>query len=101
MRTTLIHMAENCAGYGTLLGGGPVVRPENNPLADPLHQDEGFGDFIVRRVHSILKRDRLSKSLPQLIADTRDVMDELRANSEGKTDPFDSIYRTVFRLTMR
>ena len=98
---TIVRIAEQCAGYSAMLGGGPVVRDGNNPLADVAHKDEGFEGYFVKRLHNLLKGNRLSKSLPQLIADTTDTMDKLKANATGKTDPFDSIYRTVFRLTMR
>lgn len=47
----------------------------------------------------MLKRDNFSKGLPYLMKDVRSRLDGL--GSSGITDPFDSIYRIVFQLTMR
>lgn len=39
--------------------------------------------------------------MPVLISDTKARLDELAADPSGVTDPFDSIYRIVYQLTMR
>lgn len=39
--------------------------------------------------------------LPKLLADTRESLEEIAMLPTGIFDPFDNLYRTVFRLTMR
>ena len=39
--------------------------------------------------------------LPQLIADTNTRLERVASSPNGITDPFDSIYKIVFQLTMR
>lgn len=39
--------------------------------------------------------------MPTLMADTKRNLDTLAADSPGITDPFDSIYKIVYQLTMR
>lgn len=42
-----------------------------------------------------------SQGLPNLISDVRTRLDALAADPKAITDPFDSIYRIVYQLTMR
>jgi sterol 14-demethylase len=49
----------------------------------------------------MLKGPVLKAGLPQLIRDTRRNLDAMKAEPSGRTDPFESIYRIVFQLTMR
>ena len=49
----------------------------------------------------MLKGNQVRKTLPHLLKDCRANLDRLAARSSGVTDPFDSIYRIVFQLTMR
>ena len=39
--------------------------------------------------------------LPQLISDTKTKFDTITASSSGMINPFDTIYKTVYQLTMR
>ena len=65
---------------------------------------ESFNDFFLRRIKGVLHTDNLQVLLPQLMAD---VTTRFRAMATGTssqariTDPFESIYGTIFRLTMR
>ena len=49
----------------------------------------------------MMKGNRLAQGLPQLIKDARSMLDDFATNPSGITEPFDSIYRMVFKLTMR
>lgn len=50
---------------------------------------------------SLIHADRGLSGLPDLISDTIKSMDILAEDPRGITDPFESIYRTVYQLTMR
>jgi len=77
-------------GYSTLLGGSP-----------PGDKNEDFGIYFRSRLLAMLKGPVLKAGLPQLIRDTRRNLDAMKAEPSGRTDPFESIYRIVFQLTMR
>lgn len=88
-------------GYSVLLGGSPTVKENNNLLADDRPVDGDFSAYFSRRIIAMLKGNRLGQGLPQLLKDARGMFDDLAANADGLTDPFDSIYRMVFKFTMR
>ena len=88
-------------GYSTLLGGNPGVKEGNNPLAEDRVTDSSFSQYFSKRIVAMLKGNQLKNGLPQLMQDLRTNLDKLAADPSGATDPFDSIYRTVFQLTMR
>jgi cytochrome P450 len=48
-----------------------------------------------------LKNDQFDKKLSTLISDCQEGMDAILNTNNGVTDPFESIYRLVFRLTIR
>jgi hypothetical protein len=48
-----------------------------------------------------LKTDYFRKKLPILVADVHAEMEALKNDPRGVTDPFESIYCLVFRLTIR
>jgi sterol 14-demethylase len=77
-------------GYSTLLGGSP-----------PGERKEDFGIYFRSRLLAMLKGPVLKSGLPQLIRDTRKSLETMKAEPSGRTDPFESIYRIVFQLTMR
>ena len=88
-------------GYAALLGGSPTVKENNNILGDDYGQESGFSAYFNKRLINMLKGNRLADGLPQLLKDARGMLDELAANPARKTDPFDSIYKMVFKFTMR
>ncbi|KAK4565693.1 hypothetical protein LTR86_003541 [Recurvomyces mirabilis] len=90
-------------GYSALLAGSPEVKPDNNVLAsDVTHGNEsGFSAYFNKRLIAMLKGNRLRDGLPQLLQDARLVLDEMAATGKNLTDPFDSIYRMVYKFTMR
>lgn len=88
-------------GYAALLGGSPKVNRGNKPLGNQPNVDEedGFSHYFTKRLVAMLKGPVLARSVPQLVTDLRGRLDELTTGHI--TDPFDSIYRVVFQLTMR
>ena len=88
-------------GYAALLGGSPTVKENNNVLAEDHKSDGDFSAYFSKRLVAMLKGNQLAKGLPQLLRDARDMLDTLAANPDGITDPFDSVYRMVFKFTMR
>ena len=89
-------------GYGALLGGSPSVnKKRNNPLSQAEHQVDGFSNYFAKRLTTRVKGPALAEGLPQLLEDTRASFKELAAKDTKTMDPFDSIYRLVFQLTMR
>jgi sterol 14-demethylase len=93
-------------GFSVLFGpgsGGSKDKEENpKPPMD-------FSKYFNSRMLRVLRTDVLQQNLPTLIADTRARFGELAASAENSkvdrgfdiTDPFESIYKTVFQLTMR
>lgn len=47
------------------------------------------------------KTDQLQKILPTVVADARSGIEAISKDPEGRTNPSDSIYRLVFKLTIR
>jgi hypothetical protein len=92
------------AGYAALLGGSPNVEQKTqNPLAETEveeHKDPFF-NYFAKRLHTAIKGPRFVKGLTQLLEDTRSTFRGLAAQEMKTTDPFDSIWRLVFQLTMR
>jgi hypothetical protein len=89
-------------GYGALLGGSPAVNDTNAVANADEKLDEGeFVNYFAKRLVAMLKGPLLAKGLPQLLKDMRSSIDSLAAQETKTTDPFDSIYRVVFQMTMR
>lgn len=77
------------------------MQEDNNPFAENHKEETGFGAYFSKRLVNMLKGNRLAQGLPQLLQDAREMLDELAANPRNIVDPFDSIYRMVFKFTMR
>lgn len=88
-------------GYGALLGGSPDVKVDNNPLAESAAGTSEFGQYFARRLTAMLKGPHLKNGLPQLLKDARANLEVLANDPLGITNPFDTIYRLVFHVTMR
>lgn len=89
-------------GYGALLGGSPKVskKKEDSP-SEPEEKADDFGSYFNKRLIAVVKGPILARGLPQLLEDVRARCAAFAAQEKKSTDPFDSIYRTVFQLTMR
>jgi len=89
-------------GYGALLGGSPQVSDADvKSLEAPKLEQDGFENYFAKRLTTMLKGPLLAKGLPQLLEDMRSTVDRFAAQETKTTDPFDSIYRVVFQMTMR
>lgn len=89
-------------GYGALLGGSPQVNDSDAQALDGTKlEQEDFGNYFAKRLVAMLKGPLLARGLPQLLEDMRTTIGRLAAQETKITDPFDSIYRVVFQMTMR
>ncbi|KAJ0297568.1 hypothetical protein COL5a_009842 [Colletotrichum fioriniae] len=98
--------------YGALFNATPRIDVAKNGTQA---EEDSFGAKFNRNLVKLLRKELLDTRLPLLIKDTRDTMDELAARigktstitniasskTEGISDPFEDMYRLVFKLTMR
>ncbi|KAH7113274.1 cytochrome P450 [Dendryphion nanum] len=83
-------------GYAVLFGGSPSLK--NHDKEANIEDDS---NFFPRRLTTLLKNDMFRKKLPKLLSDVQDGIDAIKAEPSGITNPFESVYRIVFRLTIR
>ncbi|KAF2725222.1 cytochrome P450 [Polychaeton citri CBS 116435] len=83
---------EASEGYEILLGG----QPQDATSTDSI----GFEPFKKRLV-KLLKGSVLKDNLPLLLSDLHGLFEEMAADPMKITQPFESIYGVVFKLTMR
>src|SRR2546423_14109980 len=95
-----------------MLGQSPDNPASKNPT--------DFAKWFNHRITSMLKRENFVRGmagaehagrlqsmgltgigLPQLMADTNARLQNITASPSGITDPFDSVYKIVYQLTMR
>ncbi|KAH8724461.1 cytochrome P450 6A1 [Phaeosphaeriaceae sp. PMI808] len=84
-------------GYAVLFGQAPKVKSHD----DGDGKDDELNNHFHRRIVFLLKNEQLDRRLPTLISDIQDTIDAIRNDPSGVTNPFESIYRIVFRLTIR
>ncbi|GAB7351153.1 hypothetical protein MBLNU459_g1606t1 [Dothideomycetes sp. NU459] len=87
-------------GYAALLGGSPKTTEDGSLISKSIEDRDDSAHF-ARRLAAMLKKENFVRGLPNLIADVRSRLDALVADPEGITEPFDSIYKIVYQLTMR
>ncbi|KAI4931311.1 hypothetical protein J4E85_003901 [Alternaria conjuncta] len=84
-------------GYAVLFGNSPkasrTITAEDNNLS--------FSAMFHRRLNFFLKNDQFRRKLPILISDTKQALEAIKNEPSGRTNPFESLYRIVFRLTIR
>ncbi|KAI9653247.1 MAG: hypothetical protein M1821_007678, partial [Bathelium mastoideum] len=78
----------------------PSTKVENEQGEDTFITVE-FATYFKNRITSMVRKEVIEKTLPILISDTRTRLQELAATPTTVTDPFDSIYKLVYLLTMR
>ncbi|KAF9695214.1 hypothetical protein EKO04_006984 [Ascochyta lentis] len=83
-------------GYAALFGEAPSIQER-----DKINGSDEHTSPFNRRMAWSQKTDQLQKILPIVIADVRDGIETLSSDAQGLTNPFDSIYRLVFKLTIR
>jgi cytochrome P450 len=79
-----------------LFGEAPSIQER-----DPLNGLDEHTSPFNRRIAWSPRTDQLHKILPIVVADVRDGIDTLSKDASGATNPFDSIYRLIFKLTIR
>jgi cytochrome P450 len=84
-------------GYAVLFGQAPKVKAHD----DGTGKEEDPSNHFIRRLAALLKNDQFRRKLPVLISDVQDAMDAIKDDPSGVTNPFDSLYRLIFRLTIR
>ncbi len=84
-------------GYSVLFGQSPNLDAHDNGKA----KEEDMDNYFARRLAHLLKADHLRTRLPDLISDAKDSIEKVRNSPQGVFNPFDILYRLVFRLTIR
>lgn len=84
-------------GYAVLFGQTPTVEAHD----DGLGKDNDLDNHFSRRLTHLLKNDQFRRKLPTLISDIQEAMEAIRREPSGVTNPFESLYRIVFKLTIR
>ncbi|KAF9557039.1 cytochrome P450 [Agrocybe pediades] len=85
-------------GYRILMGGAPNLNDvgiEFGGESARTDTDEGF----IKRLLSLLRRDRIQETLPVLLDDLNNRMKDW--GTEGKINPFKEVYDLVFQMTVR
>ncbi|KAL1608936.1 hypothetical protein SLS59_002128 [Nothophoma quercina] len=80
----------------TLFGESPSIQ-----VQDPLNGKDEHTSPFNRRLAWSQKTDQLQKILPIIIKDVRGSIETLSRDAQGRTNPFDSIYGLIFKLTIR
>ena len=84
-----------------LFGGSPKVKVTDENHTDITQTTGGFDAYFHKRITRMLRHDNFAKSLPKLLKDTQSTLQPLIAAPVKVMDPFDTIYKIVFQLTMR
>lgn len=86
-------------GYAVLFGQSPPPPAQ----AEGKNKDEEYSmeKHFSRRLAHLLKTEKFRRKLPTLISDVQEAIEAIKSEPNGVTDPFESIYRIVFRLTIR
>ncbi|KAI4945100.1 hypothetical protein J4E91_008077 [Alternaria rosae] len=83
-------------GYAVLFGNSPQV-PNTITNED---KNLSFGTIFHRRLNFFLKNDQFRHKLPVLISDIKHALEAIKNEPSGRTNPFESLHRIVFRLTI-
>jgi sterol 14-demethylase len=84
-------------GYSVLFGATPQSTKE---ITDE-DKNLSFDAWFHRRLTFLLKHEQFRRKLPVLISDTKQALEAIKNDISGRTNPFESLYRVVFRLTIR
>ncbi|CCC12428.1 hypothetical protein SMACR_06508 [Sordaria macrospora] len=94
-------------GYAVFLTVTPPTPEDSKPVKEMHYdlQDKWFAKYLF----NFMKSESLEKSLPLVVTDVRATLEQLALASsnspagtnEAMTDPFDTINRLIFQLTMR
>ncbi|KAF9530198.1 cytochrome P450 [Crepidotus variabilis] len=83
-------------GYEILMGGAPRLEDINIDV-----KSEGMGNVsdFVKRLNLLLKKERITETLPVFLDDTNRRMVDW--GKEGTINPFKQVYDLVFQMTIR
>lgn len=84
-------------GYAVLFG----VAPPTEKYDDGKGADEDVSNHFSRRLAHLLKNEQFRRKLTTLKSDVQEAIEAIKQDPSGRTNPFESIYRVVFRLTIR
>jgi len=84
-------------GYAVLFGQAPQVEVHD----DGSGKDDDLNNHFSRRLTYLLKNEQFRRKLPTLLSDVHEAMDAIKDDPSGVTNPFESLYRLIFRLTIR
>lgn len=84
-------------GYAVLFG----VAPSTEKYDDGKGAEEDLSNHFSRRLAYLLKNEQFRRKLKTLKSDVQDAIEAIKNDPSGRTNPFESIYRVVFRLTIR
>ncbi|KAF2732634.1 cytochrome P450 6A1 [Polyplosphaeria fusca] len=84
-------------GYAVMFGSAPRVEAHD----DGQGVEDELSNHFHRRITYLLKTEQFRKKLPTLISDVQEAIEAIKNDPSGMTNPFESIYRIVFRLTIR
>lgn len=88
-------------GYSALLGGAPIVQGDDSILEGAHGDNASFNTYFNKRIVSVLRPNWMTKNLPRILQDTRTTLDELALQPQHQTDCFESVYRLIFKFTVR
>ena len=94
-RRFLLARLMTSQSYAALFGEAPSIQERD--ILNGL--DEHTSPFNRRMAWS-QKTDQLQKILPTIVTDARSGIEAISQDPGGRTNPFDSIYRLVFKLTI-
>jgi cytochrome P450 len=84
-------------GYAVLFG----VAPPTEKYDDGKGAEEDVSNHFSRRLAYLLKNEQFRRKLNTLTSDVQEAIEAIKNDPSGRTNPFESIYRIVFRLTIR
>lgn len=84
-------------GYAVLFGGTPSTEKYDSEK----RAEEDVSNHFGRRLAALLKNDQFRRKLSTLTSDTQEAIEAIKNDPSGRTNPFESVYRLVFRLTIR
>ncbi|KAF1815451.1 cytochrome P450 6A1 [Eremomyces bilateralis CBS 781.70] len=88
-------------GYAVLFGNAPRFSVKNEDGVETSGVEGGFDTYFNRRITRLMKKGRFVRNLHLLVNDTRQALSQLAKAESNILDPFDDIYRIVYRLTVR
>ena len=84
-------------GYAVLFGQAPAVDRHD----DGHGKDDDLDNHFNRRLTCLLRNEQFRRKLPTLISDVQETIEAIQRDPSGVINPFDNLYRAVFRLTIR